>query len=208
LFNATQLTSFLLIRHAAHCLGSGKLAGRMPGVHLSARGIAQADRLAQRLRGLPLSAIYCSPLERAQQTAEALSLRFGIPIKICEALNEVDFGEWTGKSLDELRGDELFKAWNEFRSGVSPPGGEHSLHIQYRIVGEMLTLQKAHPGGCIALITHGDLIKRAVAYWLGVNNDLAKRIEIGLASVSAVAIGELGPWVLCINNREEVMIWE
>ncbi len=74
------------------------------------------------------------------------------------------------------------------------------LEIQTRVVAEMVRLREAHPGECMAVVSHGDVIKAAVAHFLGVPLDLFLRIEIGLASVSVVAVGDTGPWVLCVNN--------
>lgn len=64
--------------------------------------------------------------------------------------------------------------------------------------------RERHRDECIAMVSHGDVIKGALAYWLGVPLDLFLRIEIGLASVSVVAIGDYGPWVLCVNNTVEI----
>jgi probable phosphomutase (TIGR03848 family) len=194
------MTTFLLIRHGAHGLGGDTLAGRAPGVHLSSLGQEQARRMAERVARLPVDALYSSPADRAQETAEFLSDRLELPVQTLEALNEIDFGDWTGQKLDELRPLERFRRWNGFRSGTPIPNGEAMIATQARIVAEMLRLRERHTHGCVALVSHGDVIKAAVAYFLGVPLDLFTRIEIGLASVSVVAIGDHGPWVLCVNN--------
>jgi probable phosphomutase (TIGR03848 family) len=197
------MTTFLLLRHGAHLLGGDLIAGRTPGVHLSPLGHEQAERMAARVARLPVAAIYCSPAERTRETAEHLGRRLNLPVQIREALNELDFGEWTGRSVAELRSEERFGRWNTFRSGTRMPGGETMLEIQTRVVAELLSLRERHGDGCVALVSHGDVIKAALAWALGVPLDLFMRIEIGLASVSMVAVADYGPWVLCVNHGGE-----
>ena len=196
-------TTFLLCRHGAHLLGHGKIAGRT-AVDLSPEGREQSADLVGRIEHLPIRAIYASPVLRVQETARPLAERLGLAIETSDALAEVDFGEWTGKTLDELRPQDSWKQWNAFRSGAAIPGGERMLELQARVVGEMLRLRERHPGEVVALYSHGDVIKAAVAYWLGVPIDLFQRMEIGLASVSVVAVGDYGPWVLCVNHMGQV----
>ncbi len=96
------MTTFLLIRHGL-CDPVGKaIAGRTPGIHLNDIGRAQALALANRLSGLPVAAIRSSPLERALETAQPLANAFGLQVVEDERLNEVDFGDWTGRTLTEL----------------------------------------------------------------------------------------------------------
>src|SRR5436309_3460031 len=97
------MTRFLFIRHADHdLLHQGKIAGRLPGVHLSSLGREQANELPNRLPVLPIDSIYCSPLERACETAEPLAARLEIKVEIAEEFNEVNMGDWTNRSLEEL----------------------------------------------------------------------------------------------------------
>lgn len=199
-------TTFLLIRHGAHLLGGGTIAGRSDDVHLSPMGWQQAGEMAERVAKLPLRAIYSSPVPRTRETAGILAQRTGIPVELSESLSEIEFGQWTRKSLDELRPQPQWQRWNAFRSGTQIPSGELMPQVQLRIVSEMLSLREKHPDQCIGLVSHGDVIKAAVAYWLGVPLDLFMRIEIGLASVSVVAIGNFGPWVLCVNNTADIQM--
>ena len=127
-------------------------------------------------------------------------------MQIRDELSEIDYGDWSGRKLDELRPLPRWQQWNAFRSGTQVPGGERMLQTQSRVVTEMLGLCERHRDECVALVSHGDVIKAAVAYFLGVPLDLFQRIEIGLASVSLVAISDYGPWVLCVNNTGEIRL--
>ena len=86
------------------------------------------------------------------------------------------------------------------------PGGESMLEIQARVVAEMLRLRERHRGECVALVSHGDVIRAAVAYFLGVPLDFILRFEISLASISVIAIGDGGPWVLGVNNTGDELL--
>jgi probable phosphoglycerate mutase len=198
--------TFLLIRHGAHLLGGETIAGRAPGVSLSPLGREQVRAMAERVAAAPVAAIYSSPVDRTRQTAEALASRLGLPVHLNDNLAEIDFGAWTGATLAELRAQEPWKRWSAFRSGSGAPAGERMLAVQARIVAEMLALRERHAGEVVALVSHGDVIKAALAYWLGVPLDLFQRIEISLASVSVVRLAEYGPWVLAVNGTPEIVL--
>jgi probable phosphomutase (TIGR03848 family) len=200
------MPTYLLIRHAAHDLLGKAIAGRMPGVHLNREGQIQAEQLVERLAHLPIEAVYSSPLERAQETARPLAGRLDLPLLIAEEMNEIDFGEWTGKSLQVLKPAPRWGWFNSFRSGTRIPSGEMMLEAQTRAVTFMDRLREEHRDGCIALVGHGDVIKAAVAYYLGVPLDLFGRIEIHPASVSVIRINDYGPQVLKVNDTGDIVL--
>lgn len=200
------MTTFLLIRHGAHSLGGDTIAGRMAHVRLSDLGRTQALDAVQRLAHLPIRAIYSSPVTRVLESAELLGQRLGLPIEQREGLSEIDFGSWSGQRISELKTLEKWRQWNAFRSGTRVPGGEVMLETQLRMVVELERLRERHPRECVAVYSHGDVIKAAVAWALGVPLDLFLRIEIGLSSVSVVAVGDYGPWVLCVNNTGQIQL--
>jgi probable phosphomutase (TIGR03848 family) len=200
------MATFLLIRHGAHLLGGETIAGRMEGVHLSPLGHSQAAGLISRVGSVPIRAVYTSPVTRCRETAAPLAAHLGLAAQVADGLSEIDFGEWTGRTIAELRPLPQWKRWNAFRSGARAPGGESMVQVQSRIVREMELLAESHAGECIALISHGDVIKAAVAHWLGVPLDLFQRIEISLASLSVIRLAEFGPWVLGVNSTGEVVL--
>lgn len=193
-------TTFYFIRHAAHGLLGRVLAGRMPGVHLSAEGQAQAEALAKSLAGLPVTALYCSPLERARQTAAPLSRVWNVESQAYDEIQEIDFGEWTGASFDALSADPRWEYFNTFRSGSGAPGGERMLDVQARMVAAVDRLRHRHPEGHVALVGHADPIKAVLAHYLGVHLDLFQRLEISPASVTGVELADWGPRILYVNR--------
>lgn len=194
------MTTFLLIRHATHALLKRTLVGRTPGVPLDDEGREQAARLAERLANLKPLALYSSPVQRAVETAAPLSERWGLPVQVAEEFSELDFGEWAGRDFSDL--DEL-KQWeyfNTYRSGTRPPGGESMLEVQARAVTSLQRLHAEHPGSLIAIVSHGDVIRAMLNYYLGAPLDLFRRLEISPASVSVLDLQDWGPHVLLVNH--------
>jgi probable phosphomutase (TIGR03848 family) len=198
------MTTFFLIRHAVHELGGETLAGRLPGVHLSAKGREQAAALAQRLQGVPIKAVYTSPLDRTRETAASVANALGLEAQVDEDLLELGFGEWQGRKIADLKQDELWNRFNSFRSGTLPPGGELMMDTQRRIVGAMLRLRERHGDEYVALVSHADVIKAAVAYFMGIPLDLFQRIEISPASITIIGLADYGPWILSVNNTTQL----
>jgi probable phosphoglycerate mutase len=139
-------TTFLLVRHAQHDYPVDALAGRLANIHLSTEGKQQAGKLAQMLASLPVRAVYTSPLERTRETAYTIADYFGLPVQVSEALNEVDFGDWTGKAFEELSTSPAWRQWNALRSRARIPKGESMLEAQGRVVTWLEACRARHTG--------------------------------------------------------------
>lgn len=195
------MTTFFLIRHGS-CAGLGEtLWGRTAEVCLNEDGKAQAQRLAERFSAVKLDAIYSSPLERALETAEAIARFAKLEVKQNPAFNEIDFGDWTGKSFDVLSRDERWGGFNTRRSVTTIPGGESFLDVQARVVAELERLSQQHADAQLAIVSHADVIKAAVGYVAGTPIDLLQRIEISPSSVSVIALDKDGPRLLSVNSQ-------
>lgn len=194
------MTTFLLVRHALHEFGGGRIAGRTEGVHLSPDGLRQADALASRLSSLNLSAVYASPVLRCQETAAMVAGPHRLEVRTEEALTELGFGDWQGAELSALEDEDLWRRFNAFRGGTRAPNGELFLEVQLRMVRAILELGERHEGEAIALVSHADVIRAALIHFLGIPMDHFLRLEISPASVSVVRVGDYGPWVLGVNH--------
>ncbi|KGM30811.1 histidine phosphatase family protein [Inquilinus limosus] len=194
------MTTFLLLRHAAHDNIGGFLAGRMSGVVLGEAGRAQADRLARRLRLERIDAVVASPRERAQQTAQAVAAACGLSMETAEELDEIDFGRWSGQGFEALQQDPLWQRWNAMRSLIRTPGGETMLDVQRRVLGLMERLAGQHGDRCIAVVSHADVIKAAVLHHLGLATDAWPRFDIAPASITRLAVGDWGSHLLGLNE--------
>jgi broad specificity phosphatase PhoE len=193
-------TTFLLIRHAAHALLGRVLAGRMAGVSLSPEGRVQSECLADRLAARDVRAIYVSPRERATETASPISQRLGLVPRIEPAIDEIDFGEWTGRSFVSLEAEPLWAPFNRLRSVTRPPGGETMLEVQARVAAFLEGCRAKHPGETVAVVSHGDVLKAALLHYLGMPLDHFLRFEIEPASVSVLELADWGPRLLRLNE--------
>lgn len=199
------MTTLLLIRHASHDLLGRALTGRAPDVHLSTRGMQEAERLVERLGHVPVRALYTSPLERAQETAWPLASKLQLPLRVLGGLDEVDVGEWTRKTFPELDPLPEWHKWNAERHRARCPGGESMQEVQDRIADALSMLGSEHPDDHVAIVSHGDVIKAALMHYLGMPLDCIHRFEISPASVSVVALSGSYGQVLQINETGEVV---
>jgi probable phosphoglycerate mutase len=199
-----EVTLLLLIRHGTNDWVHGRLAGWTPGVHLNDEGRRQAAALATRLSFLPIDAIYSSPLDRTVETARAVAAPRGMPIHIVDGLGEVKYGEWQGAELKELYKHELWPGVQFYPSGTRFPGGETLGEAQMRMVATLDTLRARHPKETIAVVSHADIIKLALAYYIGMHTDLFQRLEISPCSLTALRFTPMGPRMLAYNDTGSI----
>jgi probable phosphoglycerate mutase len=192
---------FLLIRHGENeYVKTGRMAGRLPGVHLNEKGRSQAQAVAEKLAGAPIKAIYSSPLERAMETAEPLAKALDLEICPRPGLMETDIGEWQGLKVKGLSRLKVWKIVQRSPSLFRFPGGETFNEAQQRIVQELAGLAAQHePKDLIACFSHSDPIKLAVAFYVGMPLDLFQRLSVSPGSISALYVGEAGSSLLTLN---------
>lgn len=195
------MSTFLLLRHAAHdWLGRG-IAGRLPGVGLNATGQAQARTLGRQLGTSGITAIYSSPQQRTLETAAPLAALLALPVHAAAEFDEIDFGAWTGREFAELQADAfLWRQWVDHRGSATPPGGEAFADVQRRALSGLQRLQRLHPEGRVLVVSHGDVIKALLAGHLDLSLDLLERFEIAPASISVLAVGEGWSQVRLVNG--------
>ncbi len=191
----------VLVRHGQTGSTGKVLPGRAPGLHLSAKGTAQAQAVAARLAALTVtpSAVYASPLERAMETAAPIARALGLRVRTAPGIVECDFGEWTGKRLSQLRRRSEWRRVLFAPSTFRFPKGESFTEMQARTWDAVLELADRHRGQTIVAVSHADPIKSIVATALGVPLDLFQRTVISTCSVSIVVVGSGVPMVLCVN---------
>lgn len=191
----------LLIRHAQADVKPGRLTGWTPGVHLAEKGRLQAKSLAERLAPLKLVAVYCSPLERCRETAEAIVAgRKGLDVVVDEQIGEVRYGSWQGKSTRMLVKQPMWRTVQLVPSQAAFPNGETLRELQRRGIEAVERIRTAHRRGVIAIVTHADVIKAVAAHYLGMHLDLYQRISIDPASVTAIAFAGPFPRLLRLSD--------
>jgi probable phosphomutase (TIGR03848 family) len=200
-----QATRILLVRHATNdWIGSGKLPGRTPGIHLNERGREEARALADRLAGMTIAAVYSSPLERARETAEIIAERLGQDVKIVDEMIEVGCGDWQGQVIEELAKTDLWRQIQLTPSTFRFPGGETMIDVQYRSASALNALHVAHPGQTIVVVSHADVIKVAAAYFMGLPLDMFQRLVVNPASITELMFTSFSPRLLRSNDSAHV----
>jgi broad specificity phosphatase PhoE len=195
--------TLILVRHAAHGHLDRILSGRTPGVPLTQAGRAQAARLAARLAARRPAVVHASPIERAVETATVIADAAGVELKHVEALNEIDFGEWTARAFDDLAGDPDWDRWNAERATARPPGGESMGQVQARVVAHLDAVAREHADETVVLVSHADTIRAAVLHGLRMSLNDYWRLEIDPASATTITWGDGWAKLTTLNERED-----
>lgn len=191
----------LLVRHGENdYVKKGRLAGRLPGVNLNEKGRAQAQAVAERLAGAPIKAVYSSPMERAQQTAEPIAKALGLETITRPGLTEVDIGEWQDQKVKGLSRLKIWRVVQNRPSLMRFPGGESFVEAQFRICQEIQELAGLHdPKDILICVSHADPIKLAAAYFIGLPLDFFQRLNVSPGSITALHLGEGSSFLLTLN---------
>lgn len=190
-----------LIRHAVTGETGARLSGRKSGIALSGEGRVMAERLAEHLGPLRLTAVYTSPIQRCRETAAFVAARHALePIRDAR-FTEVDYGAWTGRSLKSLH---RLKAWQRLMAVPSRfafPEGETLREAQRRSVEAVEDLAVRHPRQAVAVVAHSDVIRLVLTHYLGMPLDAFHRLDVAPASVSVVDLSPGGAIGVPIVNH-------
>ena len=154
-------TILFLIRHGETPHNRAKRYQGHRDTPLTEKGRKQAKVIALRLKSEPLNAIYSSDLKRAKYTAEAINNYHSLKINILPQLREIDFGDWEGKTYDEIQRKwrKLLDKWEKDPSKIRLPGGEHFPGLTERIRTLMKKILNDHPDQKVVIVTHGGPIR-------------------------------------------------
>ncbi|POH59555.1 histidine phosphatase [Cryobacterium zongtaii] len=209
------MATVILVRHGRTTANAtGLLAGRTPGVLLDQIGRDQAVVTGERLAAVPLVGVVSSPLERCRETAQHIIDRQSgtLLTPIDDELSECDYGDWQGRTLQDLSAEKLWSVVQTQPSAVTFPNGEAMAAMQARSVAAIRRLDAAFeaehgPGAVWVAVSHGDIIKSILADAFGMHLDLFQRINVGPASVSIVRYGSSRPTVHATNTDAGDLSW-
>lgn len=191
-----------LIRHGQTTWNvEHRLPGQFPGIELTDAGREQAERLAEALAVLPLSAIISSPLERAVETAAYFARGRGLTIQLEPDLMDIELGHWSGQNRDELfKSDSVWTAFVR-NPTVGPEDVETFPALEQRVVAAIERwLKKESTGAYPAFVTHDDVVKVLIAHYIGLEVGRARSLVIDNASVSVVVVeADRPPRVLAMS---------
>jgi broad specificity phosphatase PhoE len=144
--------------------------------------------------------VVSSPLERTRQTADALARDHGLAVSVANEVNEIDFGAWTGSTFAAIDRDERWRRYNTARAITAPLRGELMIEAQVRALKALLDLRDRNRGGTVAIVSHGDVIRGLLLYFLGMPVDFVHRLEVAPARISVVDLSEDDVRVVQING--------
>lgn len=192
---------FILVRHATCERMDELLLGRSVDAPLDSHGMRQAAAMANALRSRADFLVMTSPRQRTRQTAAAIAAASGCEVMTSDALDELDFGRWSGRSFAELAEDSDWQHWNAHRASASTPAGEHMVDVQARVLNQLHELRHDFPGRVIVIVSHAEVIRAALMHWLDAPLSGYQRLAIDPASYSTVSIGDWGVRINGINHR-------
>jgi probable phosphoglycerate mutase len=143
----------------------GVFSNRDVDHHLTELGLRQARALAEWLEPRGISAVYASPIRRAQQTAGAVSARVGAPVVTCEELREVDVGDLEGRRDEEAWAvyHDVVRRWRRGELEARFPGGEDGFRANERVGGILSEIAGRHAAESVAVISHGEVLSQVLS---------------------------------------------
>jgi len=188
------LTTIDLIRHGEP-VGGSKYRGQTDDP-LSENGWAQMRAAVGDHR--PWEAILTSPLARCRAFAEKLAARLALPLEMDARLMEVGFGEWEGRTAEELLAtdsERLARFWSD-PMRHAPPGGETLIAFRDRILAAWEDILAHHAGRHVLIVGHAGTIRIAVCHVLDMPLDRLFRIQVPNAGITRIQVDVNGAGVL------------
>lgn len=193
-------TRLVLVRHAVTAQTGPKLSGRLPGIDLSEKGVAQAEATAARVASLPVRAVYASPIERTMQTAALVAKHHGLEVQPLPGVIEADYGDWTGGTIADLAKTDEWRVVQHTPSRAKFPNGETIRDMQSRTVAALDDVVARHAHETVVVVSHADPIKSVIAYYTGIPLDLFQRLHVSPASVTVFDFHHHGVMMVKCND--------
>jgi broad specificity phosphatase PhoE len=193
-----------LVRHGAtanNLANPPKIQGHGCDMELSDTGRDQAARTARLLADLPLAAAYCSPLQRARETAEIICRPHRLAPVDVDALREVDVGQWEGLSWDEVRRQSP-EAHHRFVTNPAEhgyAGGENLNQLRHRVQPAVERLAGTQAGGAILIVAHNVVNRVLLADLMGIPLPRAREVNQANCGVNVLRYRDGRLKVLTLN---------
>lgn len=197
------MATVVLVRHGVTAATGSRLGGRT-SAPLSDGGRGQARAVADRLArsGTTFADLYSSPVIRALETADPIASRLDLELEELPGVAEFDYGEWTDRTLKQVRRTKAWRWVQRTPSRFTFPGGESFRSAQQRAVDAVESIVERHTDRQnVVVVSHADVIKALVAHYAGVPLDLFQRLVISPASLTVLEIPRDGdPRLLTMND--------
>jgi probable phosphoglycerate mutase len=172
---------------------------------LTPAGSQMAEQFAATYAKVPWEAVYVSPMKRTIATAKPLCDAVGIEMQLHDGLREINYGDWEGKTVEEVKKDyeEDYINWLTEPAWNAPTnGGETSVEIASRSSLVIAEIEEKYKSGNVLVVSHKATIRIILCSLLGI--DLGRyRYRIGAlaASVSIVKFDVRGPLLEVLGDR-------
>jgi alpha-ribazole phosphatase/probable phosphoglycerate mutase len=185
---SSPATSIFFVRHAESAEWARQVCHGTLDVPLSSGGVEQAVRISSHLEDSTLDAVYVSPRRRAVETAAAVAAKHGLEPVIREALAEIDFGSFEGRTFDEIAESHpsVYAEWMSRPGSMRFPDGESFSDVRARVTSEIARIRRDHEGGSVAVVTHGGVIRAVLAEIMGLNDEAIFRIDQSWGGITLV----------------------
>lgn len=189
-----------MVRHATCAHIDDTLLGRTLDASLDAHGERQARALAERLRTEAPVRIESSPRRRALQTAQAIAEHARCDVKVAPALDELDFGEWSGQTFERLERESGWRRWNNDRDCARTPAGIDIRAVQRSIALHLLALAATCAGATLVLVTHAEIIRSLILHCLHAPAGDYARFAVDPASITCFSSNATGLHLEALNE--------
>ena len=181
----------LLVRHGRTDWNASHRFQGCSNIPLNETGLMQAEKLAARLAGWPVEAVYSSPLDRALETARAVSRHHSLDPIVLDDLVEVCFGDWEGKHLKTLHDQEngLLKAWMKDPFFNLPAGAESWETVRTRTERAVKRILEDERDN-IVVVSHGGVMRALFAVLLDLDPHTVWNIKTSNCAISGVEVRE------------------
>lgn len=183
------LSLLIFLRHAqAKNNVERVLAGRTIGFPLTDLGLQQAKKAASFLSSFKISAIYSSPIERALSTAQIVSDKLNLDLKVDDRLTEIEMGNFSGMAYEDMftKHGNVFLKFYQDNPIIAQNGVETFSSVKKRVLDMVNYCSNQHKNQNVLFVTHMDPIKAMLSTILQLKPESLFEIIIQNASLNII----------------------
>lgn len=197
-----ERTRLFIIRHGETTLSSEfRYIGHMD-VDITENGVAQMNKLKERLKNEDITSLYCSDLIRAKKGAEIIAHYHNIDPIACKEFREINLGIWEGLKREEImeRYPQAYSQRLEDLAHFGIEGGESFRDLQIRVMKKLVSILNKSKGKNIVLVAHGGVSRVILFDALQLGLQLLPRIDQAYGCLNIIDYYKDGPVVKLVNG--------
>lgn len=200
------MNKLYIVRHGETVWNTEKRTQGMLDSPLTKKGVIQANKLAERLLDEDIDYIYTSDLSRAYDTAKIISDKLDIELKVDEQLREMNYGNWQGLTLDDLKSkyNEDLILWRTEPHKVTIKDAETFLEVQRRTLNVINSLKDNHGNKNVVIVSHGSTIKCLILGILGIDISHYRKLSQHNTAVNIIEFRDYSPVLTLLNDTNHL----